>query len=273
MSSRRTTGAGRVSARNGARAVTRAPRRGGADSYASLSTKPLHVLAFLAPLVVAYEIGSVLYLTDPSGGAIDTIRAHRLMGDAFHAFGVGGLFLPGVLLAVVLLVWHLLTRDGWRLNLRIIPGMLGESVAWTLPLLVLWQIVARASARVGELAAAASASADPFAGMSLGARLTVSVGAGLYEELLFRMLGIALLHFLFADLLRMRHTVAAALAVTASAALFAVYHVTPGEAIDWTRMVFYTLAGMYFGAIYAWRGFGIVVAVHALYDVVVLVLA
>lgn len=231
------------------------------------------MLAFLTPLIVAYEIGSALYLTDPASHTVDTIRAHRLMGEVFHAFGVGGLFLPGVLLAVVLLLWHVLTRDTWKIDLRILPGMLAESVAWTLPLLVLWQIVARASARVGELAAAAGGTADPFAAMSLPARLTISVGAGLYEELLFRMLGVALLHFVFADLMRLRHTAAACAAVGVSAAAFAAYHLTPGEPIVWTRMVFYGLAGVYFGAIYAWRGFGVVVATHALYDAVVLALA
>lgn len=260
------------SGRIGPRATTR-PRKGpSADSYSALSTRPLHVLAFLTPLIVAYEIGSALYLTDPASHTVDTIRAHRLMGEVFHAFGVGGLFLPGVLLAVVLLLWHVLVRDSWKIDLRMLPGMLAESVAWTLPLLVLWQIVARASARVGELAAAGGLG-DPFAAMSLPARLTISVGAGLYEELLFRMLGIALLHFVFADLFRLKHGVAAWAAVGVSAAAFAAYHLTPGEPIVWTRMVFYGLAGVYFGAIYAWRGFGIVVATHALYDAVVLALA
>ena len=36
-----------------------------------------------------------------------------------------------------------------------------------------------------------------------------------------------------------------------------------------TKMLFYTVAGVYFAAIYLPRGIGIVVAVHALYDVLV----
>ena len=33
---------------------------------------------------------------------------------------------------------------------------------------------------------------------------------------------------------------------------------------------FFLLAGLYFGGVYVWRGFGIVVAVHAIYDLVAL---
>ena len=60
----------------------------------------------------------------------------------------------------------------------------------------------------------------------------------------------------------------AGIAVVISAVAFAAYHPPAGVA----AAVFYLLAGLYFGAIYAIRGFGIVVGVHAIYDVVVVVL-
>src|SRR5690606_28441143 len=106
------------------------------------------------------------------------------------------------------------------------------------------------------------------------ARLTISIGAGLYEELLFRMIAIAALHLVFVDLARLSESMGRVLAVGLSAAAFAVYHdlSSSGGALDPARVLFFLCAGVYFGAIYLWRGFGIVVAVHALYDVLVLVL-
>jgi hypothetical protein len=44
-----------------------------------------------------------------------------------------------------------------------------------------------------------------------------------------------------------------------------------GGGIDWRLLAFYCAAGLYFATLFVTRGFGIVVAVHALYDIVVLV--
>lgn len=253
-------------------------RRREPSGYAFLSTRPLHILAFLAPLIVLYEIGSALYLTDPSGHTVETIRAHRLFFGFFNLFDVGSLFLPGALLVAVLLLWHILVSDRWRVSVPVLPAMLAESAAWTIPLVVLAQIVATtlpdapslASAALGLVAEGAAPGAPDL--RSPAAMLTISIGAGIYEEMLFRLLGIALLHFIAADLLRMGKGPAAVVAVVGAAVAFALYHVTPGAPIVWPHLIFQFLAGLYFGGVYAWRGFGIVVATHALYDVIALVL-
>ena len=68
----------------------------------------------------------------------------------------------------------------------------------------------------------------------------------------------------------------AAGSVLISALAFALYHFEP--LWDWGAFVasfrashfaFYILAGVYFAAIYVMRGFGIVAATHALYDIMV----
>lgn len=261
------------------------PARGGrrgedarSESYLFLSTRPLHILVFLAPLIALYEAGSLLYLTDPESGVVETIRAHRLMAGFFDAFGVGGFFLPGVMIVVVLLLWHVLVRDRWRIDVPVIPLMLIESAAWTIPLLILGQIVVRAmghGAGMEEMAAAATGAAGgaPFAGLSAPARLTIAIGAGLYEELLFRLVGIAAIHLIAVDVAGMRSSVGGWVAVGVSALAFALYHGPVGASgVDWASLSFFFLAGMFFGGIYLWRGFGIVVAVHALYDIAVLTL-
>lgn len=271
MSQRRTRSRSAATGKNAGRGrgarSTKAPLRP-PETYAWLSARPLNVLVFLLPLLLLYEIGSVLYLTDPTRHTVETIRAHRLLDGIFSAFGVSGFFLPGLLIIVVLLLWHVLERDRWKVRADVLVKMLGESAVWTLPLLVLWQIVATA-APAKELAGAEPTN---IVAMSMPARLTISIGAGLYEELLFRLAGIAVVHAIAADIAKLRPSTSAVVSVVGTALAFAMYHVTPGAGVDWVVFVFHFLAGLYLGWLYVWRGFGIVVATHAFYDVVVLVL-
>src|SRR5262249_33308380 len=96
------------------------------------------------------------------------------------------------------------------------------------------------------------------------------VGAGIYEELLFRLLLysglVVLLRWLQSSLL-----IAVVLAAVASSAIFSLaHHVGPyGEAFDNYVFLFRMLAGLYFALLYQLRGFGIAVGAHACYDVVV----
>lgn len=236
-----------------------------ADGYWSLSTRPLHVLIFLLPLIVLYELGSILYLSDPSRGVIETVAARNILSGFFETFGVATFYLPGIAMLVVLLLWHVLVRDRWTVDLRVLAGMAMESVLWMLPLLVLGKLMAPQSVP-------AAMSADDLHTLGVGARVTLSVGAGIYEELLFRLIIIAAAHFILVDVARLKPTLGFVIAAIVSAAAFAGYHDIRGPEgqILWPLAGFYFVAGMYFAGLYILRGFGLVVATHALYDIVVL---
>jgi hypothetical protein len=96
------------------------------------------------------------------------------------------------------------------------------------------------------------------------------VGAGIYEEVLFRLLlfaGLAaILRFAF-----LPGWAALLLSAAASSLLFAgAHHFGPyGEAIDPFVFLFRVTAGLYFTLLFWWRGFGIAVGAHAGYDVLV----
>ncbi len=229
--------------------------------------RPLHVLVFLLPLLVAYEIGSVLYLSDMQSGVMQTVRAYRLFDDFFQVFGLAGAALPGIALVTVLLVWHVLAADRWRVDGETLAGMFIESFAWTLPLLVLAATVAHAGAMAGLAAADGPRS---IAQLPLMARATISVGAGLYEEMLFRLVALAILHFVLVDLIGLSQRWGYAIGIVLSALGFAFYH-TPSLPAEWAYFVFTLLAGVYFGTVYVMRGFGVVVMTHAIYDILVLV--
>jgi len=239
---------------------------------------PLHVLVFLSPLVALYELGSAMYLAGDAPGTAETIRARRVLSDVFDWFGVSGLHLPAVLVVVVLLVWHVLTGAKWRLRAGVLGLMAIEAVAWTLPLLVLGQVLYRVLGVGGAGGAAAPAAVGAAAGgvaeATWQARATIALGAGVYEEMLFRLVGIALVHFIVVDLIRAKEAVGRLAAIGFTSVAFALYHNVSGQSggLDLPLFAYYLFAGAYFGVVYMARGFGIVVAVHALYDLAVLVL-
>lgn len=244
-------------------------------TYAQASTKPLHVLVFLLPLIVAYEIGSIVYLVDPSKNVMETIAARSILSGVFEAFGALSFHLPAILLVVILLLWHVLEKDSWRIKPKTIVTMGLESALWTLPLLVLGLLLLgnhpKAAMAVAQGADVVHGAATGIGSYPWQHRLTLSIGAGLYEELLFRLILISALHFVFGDVMKLPPLVAYAIPAVVSAVAFAYYHANAGgTALPGTVFLFYSIAGVYFATLFIKRGFGVVVATHALYDIVVL---
>lgn len=249
-----------------------APRKAGvrdvdAESYWTLTTRPLHTLMFLAPMLVLYELGTLLFLS--GHGLVEVIRARQIMSQVFDVFGAVGFHIPPLLLAVVLVCWHVLERDQWRVRKDVLVGMALESFLWTLPLVVFAAIVG-ASAPLMQLDAAPASVMQH----SIPAKITLALGAGVYEELLFRLVLIAIVHFIAADLMKLPQSTSYVLAGLVSALAFTFYHnvSVPGGGADLRLMATYAVAGVYFAVLFILRGFGIAVATHACYDVIALVL-
>ncbi len=235
---------------------------------------PLHVLVFLLPLMIVYEFGSFWYLRD-AAGVMRTVGARNLLVRFFEVFGAGSFHLPAITLVVVLLLWHVLNRDPWKIRPGVLIGMALESAVLVLPLLVLGLIMDSSGSK-GRLGAVAIENALPaLRAAPWQERLTLSIGAGLYEELVFRLVMITGLHLILADAFRLPKHTSAFIACLASAVAFALYHdISPAGILngaDLKAFTFLTAAGLYFAGLFLVRGFGIVVATHAVYDILVLV--
>ncbi|GAC1688707.1 MAG: hypothetical protein NVS9B3_07290 [Gemmatimonadaceae bacterium] len=100
----------------------------------------------------------------------------------------------------------------------------------------------------------------------------VSLGAGLYEELLVRVLLVGLLAAGGRLLLFLQPRAAGIVAVLLSAVIFSAFHyIGPyGDRYTAESFAFRVIAGLFFSALYVMRGFGITAWTHALYDVFVL---
>lgn len=273
--------------------VKAAPRTQGVD-YITLSRRPLHSLVVLSVLVFVYELLSLQYLTNADKGTQQVIKAENLIGRVFDVFGVTGLLVPGLALLTVLFVWHVISKERWQVRVPVLVGMVVESVLWALPLLVLGAVVQRFRLTLFGAPAAAiepgmftDAAQFVLAGGQAPAKLTalpwqariaISLGAGLYEEMVFRLIAIAGIHVVVRDIMSLGPKTSNTIAVVASALAFALYHdvhtAASGlsfiESIRWGDLTFFFLAGAYFSILYLSRGFGIVVLCHAAYDMIVL---
>ena len=98
--------------------------------------------------------------------------------------------------------------------------------------------------------------------------VAIAIGAGLSEELLFRMVGIATVHWLLVDVAKFKPATGTLAAIIATTVAFTLYH--DPSAMPANGVVFVTLAGAYLGWLYVFRGFAVAVVAHAGYDVVVL---
>jgi hypothetical protein len=219
------------------------------QDYLRQSELPFASLLFLLPLIVLYEVGTRHFVAN------ERIIAFNLMQDFFSLFGATGRYLPALAVVGILLTWHIARSDSWRVRWGTLAGMMVESAALGIPLLAMSAL----SAHYLPLLATES----DWRGL-----IVLSLGAGIYEELVFRLIGFTLLHLVLVDVLGLPRALGVGLVVVMSAVLFAAYHHLGPEPFGWRNFAFRTAAGVYFGAIFVLRGFGITAGSHAAYDVI-----
>ncbi len=228
--------------------------RKSASDYLAQTHRPLNCLAFVLPLLVAYEVGAVFYS--------DRLLAPQHLAVVLGHLGVAARFLPAGLIIVVLLAWHIISRDKWHIDAGAVGGTLVESVIEMAPLVGLAILTERI---IGSASLAAAGGAD----QALAVEILTGIGAGIYEEFLFRLAGIGLIMLILVDLMKVSKKPSAVIAVVATSVCFSLYHFIGPDAFDFRLFVFRGIAGAYLATLYVARGFGIAVGAHACYNVVV----
>ena len=278
------------------------------DSYLERTSRPIYAIVFLLPFIVFYEIGTVLLSMDLPDHAQVRVLAFAWLQDVLR-LGTGNKFAwiaPPLVVVVILLSLQVASRKPWWFCPRDYVPMLFECILLAVPLIILSLFfnspVVRPGASGGDGAPFAARAdvvwAEPgiaagggglsvaqsvsgTADQSLIANIVTSVGAGIYEELVFRLILICALMVLFQDIAGVDHRNAIILSVLISSALFSAHHhhilfidgqFGRGAAFSWTEFVFRTVAGVYFAGLFAVRGFGITAGTHAFYDIIATIL-
>jgi len=240
-------------------------------AYWQASRAPRHSLLFALPLLVFYQI--LAAIVPPGPGGIGVRNGADVLLEAVFVWIAGPwgprLFMICLIAAGVWLVARDLRAHPGRLSLAVLGTMLVESICLALAFGVV----------VGGLTAAILGAPPPPIRISFQAEqlgrwtvLMLSLGAGIYEELLFRVVLVGLLAWGARRLLGWRPLIAGSVATVVGALVFSAFHyIGPyGDALDVYSFVFRTIAGLFFSGLYLLRGFGITAWTHALYDVFLL---
>jgi membrane protease YdiL (CAAX protease family) len=257
-------------------APARADGDGGDGGYLEHSSSPLVSLVFVLPLILFYELGTRGAWgagTGANGAGVAApqhVIAFTLLQQFFGLFGATGRSLPALAVVGILLAWHIARQDRWRVRWPTLGGMAIESALLSLPLLAMSVVLANLLRVVVPLLAGhPSLGAGRMAPDDL---LILCLGAGIYEELVFRLILLTILTLLVKDLLQFPAWASMLCVVLLSAVIFSGYHYLGPELFRWRTFAFRTLAGIYFGVLFLTRGFGVTAATHAAYDVLVLLI-
>lgn len=231
--------------------------------YWKLSRAPRYTLLLALPLFVLYE------LLAATVGAVHQVRngADAILRQLFTllAGGWGPVVLGASLIGGSLwLVARDLRRSGGPIRPAILGAMFGESA-------VLASLFGGAVSLVTAQLLhplLMTATGAQVATLGWGERLMLSLGAGLYEELLFRVVLVTALAALSRRVAGLGVGTSNAFAVVVAALIFsAAHYVGPyGDPLQLVSFTFRFVAGLFFSALYVLRGFGITAWTHALYD-------
>jgi hypothetical protein len=224
-------------------------------TYFQLSRSPHYSVIFAIPLLMAYE-GFALFLNHSD------LYGIRNSADVFLKLflayiGIHGFFGFGAAMIVALILFRVV-GGGPRLGsirVAVLVWMLAESLVYSLVF----------GAIVGAVTRILLAQPYP---LSLSAQILVSLGAGIYEEFVFRVLLLAALVFFLHRLLRLQQHMAYGVAAVLGAGLFSAFHyIGPfADPLQFPSFVFRLIAGLILTGLYFARGYGITAYTHSLYD-------
>lgn len=252
-------------------------------AYLEESERPVVCLLFILPFLIVYHIGIwFMHMGDNNvANGADVMLSKFLNVVYYGALWLYGQMFPGqsveqsgalwflkmfgplfsmFLLVFVLLIKQHLGNFPWRVKTRTLFVMLGESFVFAIPPFGLAWLVNN----IFYLRADMTSVSTWLSGVVL------SMGAGIYEEFLFRMILMGFLFWFFSRVFRLKGLPLFMIAVLGQALAFSSFHHLPWSHEEFKLGVFAfrTVAGVYFAYIYQERGFGIAAGSHAVYDII-----
>jgi hypothetical protein len=221
-------------------------------------------LVLVFPLFLVYQVGVLFTLPMLNGADFLTVFLFRNVGLSTSAYlGFAAIVAAAFAIAVLVL------RRRQQFDPGLVWRVLIESAIYALTMGSLIVLVMTRVFGISPRLAGGVVAAQGF-----GTRIVMSLGAGVYEETVFRLGLLAGLAALLERALGLRRWVAGLIALAVSSIAFsAMHHIPPyGDPFSIGVFTFRVLAGACFGLLFWFRGFAIAVYTHALYDLYVLVL-
>lgn len=265
--------------------------------YLKESQQPIYSALIVLPFLLVYEIGVVLLRSDVINGGQAIIK--QLGAPVVRNLGVSGSLISLVFIVAAFLVWQIRRKGTWKVQAPVLAAMCIESLFFAVILFLILRLFVhyvtddlrpvpvkrhasmQNSVDHADSARGSAVSADaklmPCAvrsNVEAGPELRDFVlycGAGVYEELVFRVLLLGLLVLVLTRLMHMEHAYAWAWAVLAGSIIFSAYHHLgeKGDHYEFNVFLQRLLCGLYFSALYYTRSFGVAAASHAMYDILI----
>ena len=225
--------------------------------YVLSSRSALYSALFALPLFLLYEAMALMFRQE-----IDNIRngADVLLKQLLGLVGVYGLINVSLVMFVGLLfaIWYNRHQVSGSVQIRYFALMFGESIVYALGLgmVVSWVV------RTVLLASGTG---------NLQTQIIISLGAGVYEELVFRVLLVSGLYLFMHRMIGLRNASAYVISAVSAALIFSGFHYIGPLGDAWTlhSFLFRFVAGLVLSGLYILRGYGITAYTHALYDLFV----
>jgi hypothetical protein len=220
-------------------------------------------LILIFPLLIVYQLG--VLLTYPMLNGADFVSG--LLFGQLRFTQPQYLFFV-LLVTVGFLATVVLLRRRQPFQTRIVLPIVLESTIYAL---TMGSLIVLVMTKVFGISPRLSAAVEQ---QGILARVVMSLGAGVYEELVFRLGLLGGLFYVADRIFRWGRWPSLALALLLSSLAFsAAHHVPPyGDPLQIDVFTFRALAGVFFGLLFWFRGLAVAVYTHALYDVYVLLI-
>ncbi|MCK4887970.1 MAG: CPBP family intramembrane metalloprotease [Planctomycetes bacterium] len=275
------------------------------DSYLERTSRPVYAIIFLIPFIITYELGSIFIQTSVLNSHMQgRVVAFSWVQGFVEFLGFSSRFawiVTPLVVIFILLGLQIASKKRWKFWLTDLFPMSIECVLFAIPLIVLGFVLndsgkqvtpntppmqtAIVQTSITNCSAVSSNLTEPQYQPQTSqqrywlADIITGIGAGIYEELVFRLVLICILMLIFQDFFKFNRTAAIVISILISAALFSAHHhidflnwQPTREPFDIAKFVFRALAGVYFACLFAARGFGITAGTHAFYDIMAVVI-
>lgn len=221
------------------------------ETYHRRTRDTTTVALAVVPLVLIYGLG-LLQASRAAQAGVDIVSGQLL--SRFPTTTYVGIQLG---IAVLLVVFALFRRQQpVAMHLRWAAPSVAEACGWGLFLGAIVLFVLDRASLLGPFVVPGE----------FVDRVVLSAGAGLHEELVFRLLMVPLVALGLERALGIGRPMALTGAALVSSFAFAAAHHLAGEPFDGFVFAFRTVAGMVFAALFLWRGFAVAAWAHAAYD-------
>lgn len=227
--------------------------------YFSWSREPAVGLFAVLPLWITYILlRSQLAPDERNGAEVLLLQQLELLGGRAHLV----VSVAFVFLIAAAAKWLLKHKIPWA---RVVAVIALEGLVYG----VMLGPIASAMTSSADRLLSIGAQSGPADSGPLIANIVGSIGAGVFEELVFRLGLMSALTWLGMRAVRewgLPRATAALAAVLLSALAFSWFHHLCGEPFERGRFLFRTMAGVLLGLLMWWRGYGVCVYTHTVYD-------